>query len=121
MIVRPPFKLANTHAFAYLRLLRCGVCGCGITASEKFKKLSDGSVVRYVAGSWGRARGNLKCSLPWLREEELTNELVGILDKIELDEIAVRQKLEAEIERFYDFHAFATGEVFDRPPEKRAN
>jgi site-specific DNA recombinase len=117
---RSPVKFSHSNSFAYVRLLRCGVCGCGITANEKFKKIKDGSIVRYAYYLCTRGRGDLKCSSPWITELELTNELIGILDKVELDEIGIRAKLEAEIDRFYDFHAFVTGEVFDRPPEKRA-
>jgi hypothetical protein len=34
--------------FAFTKMMTCGLCGSGICADEKFKKLKDGSVNRHV-------------------------------------------------------------------------
>ena len=38
----------ESKEFAFTKLIRCGYCGSGITADEKFKKLKNGGVNRHV-------------------------------------------------------------------------
>ncbi|NCC93145.1 MAG: hypothetical protein EOM10_07650 [Opitutae bacterium] len=48
--------------------MKCGHCGSGITAEEKFKKLLDGSVRRYVYYGCGRSK-NQNCKNGYIRED----------------------------------------------------
>mgnify|MGYP007113034355 CR=1 FL=1 len=34
--------------FAFTKLLTCGLCGSGITADEKYKKLKNGEIKKYI-------------------------------------------------------------------------
>lgn len=43
-----------------MQLIRCGHCGSGISADEKFKKLKDGGVNRHVYYFCTKAR-NIDC------------------------------------------------------------
>lgn len=88
--------------FAFTKLMKCGYCGSGITAEEKFKKLIDGSVRRYVYYGCARSK-NVKCDHGMLREEELIEQLVGLMDKIDINEIGIKNKFEDEVSRFYKF------------------
>lgn len=88
--------------FAFTKLIKCGHCGSGITADEKFKKLSDGSVRRYVYYGCTRAR-DLNCKGGYLREEELIRQLAKILDEIDLDELGIQGQFKEEVERYYKF------------------
>ena len=38
----------GTKEFAFTRMIACGLCGSGIVADEKFKKLKDGGVNRLL-------------------------------------------------------------------------
>jgi len=88
--------------FAFTKLIKCGHCGSGITADEKFKKLSDGSVRRYVYYGCTRAR-NLHCKGGYLREEELINQLSHLIDKIDLNILGIQGQFKEEVERYYKF------------------
>lgn len=88
--------------FAFTKLMKCGHCGSGVTADEKFKKLSDGSVKRYVYYGCTRAR-DLNCKGGYLREEELIKQLTKILDEINLDELGIQGQFKEEVERYYKF------------------
>lgn len=88
--------------FAFTKLMKCGHCGSGITADEKFKKLSDGSVRRYVYYGCTRSR-NLNCKGGYLREEKLIKQLSKILDEIDLDELGIQGQFKEEVERYYKF------------------
>jgi len=88
--------------FAFTKLMKCGLCGSGISADEKFKKLSDGSVKRYVYYGCTRSR-DLNCKCGYIREEELIKQLSEILDKVDIDELGIKKQFEQEVGRYYKF------------------
>jgi site-specific DNA recombinase len=88
--------------FAFTKLIKCGHCGSGITADEKFRKKEDGSVRRYVYYGCTRAR-NIHCKGGYLREEELISQFIKLIDKLDLDELGIQGQLKEEIERYYKF------------------
>jgi len=101
-LTRNNISRQDCKEFAFTKLMKCGHCGSGITAEEKFKKLVDGSVRRYVYYGCARSR-NTKCNHGLLREEELIEQLVGLMDKIDINEIGIKSKFEDEVNRFYKF------------------
>lgn len=88
--------------FSFTKLFTCGYCGSGISAEEKWKELKDGTNAKYVYYSCSRARDR-NCKNKYIREEELITELLKILDKVDINELGMRQKLEDEIARFNIF------------------
>jgi site-specific DNA recombinase len=95
---------SESKEFAFTKLIRCGYCGSGISADEKFKKLKNGGVNRHVYYFCTRAR-NIDCKNPAINETNLINELVGLMDKIDLDELGVKSKVEQEMIRLNRFKA----------------
>jgi site-specific DNA recombinase len=94
----------ESKEFAFTKLIKCGYCGSGISADEKFKKLKDGGVNRHVYYFCTKAR-NIDCKNPAINETNLINELVGLMDKIDLDELGVKSKVEQEMARLNRFKA----------------
>ncbi|MEI6528283.1 MAG: recombinase family protein [bacterium] len=94
--------------FAFTKLFTCGYCGSGISAEEKYKPLKDGTHARYIYYSCSRARDR-NCKNKYIREEELITELLKILDKVNINELGMRQKLEDEIARFNIFQRSVLG------------
>ncbi len=92
----------DTKEFAFTRLIKCGYCESGITADEKFKKLKDGSVNRHVYYMCTRAK-DTDCKNRPINEEDIIEELSGLLDTIDLDEIGMRSKIEDEVARYNKF------------------
>ncbi|MFH1192994.1 MAG: zinc ribbon domain-containing protein [Candidatus Jorgensenbacteria bacterium] len=88
--------------------MTCGKCGSGITAEEKYKKLKDGTTSRYVYYGCGRSKDHT-CKSQYIREEELITQLIELIDKIDLNELGVKHKLEAEIERHQKFQRNVMG------------
>jgi hypothetical protein len=88
--------------FAFTKLMNCGLCGSGVTADEKFKRRKDGSTIRYVYYGCTRAK-NIHCTSGYLREEDLIEQLVKLMDKIDLNEMHMRQKFEEEVARLNKF------------------
>ncbi|MFA4999218.1 MAG: recombinase family protein [Parcubacteria group bacterium] len=94
--------------FAFTKLFTCGYCGSGISAEEKWKQLKDGTHAKYIYYSCSRARDR-NCKNMYIREEDLITELLKILDKVDINELGMRQKLEDEIARFNIFQRSVLG------------
>lgn len=94
--------------FAFTRLLKCGLCGSGITADEKFKKLQNGGVNRHVYYLCTKSR-NIDCKNKYINERDLIKELIGTIDIIDIDELGIRDKIERELKRYNTFRAGVLG------------
>ncbi|MCF7857515.1 MAG: recombinase family protein [Candidatus Pacebacteria bacterium] len=109
-------KLTSDHTvrklnkeFAFTKMITCGLCGSGVTADEKFKKLKDGTENRYVY--YGCTKFNDKhCPCGYIREEDLIEQLANILDTISLDEIGMKDRIKAEIQSHNEFQESVLGE-----------
>lgn len=88
--------------FAFTKLLRCGKCSSGVSAQEKYKKLKDGGLAKYVYYGCTRSK-DLHCGGGYLREEELIRQLTGLIEKLTIDELGLRKSLKEEIERHERF------------------
>lgn len=98
----------ETKEFAFTKLFTCGYCGSGISAEEKCKQLKGGGANRYIY--YGCTRGkDRNCKNKYIREEDLITELLKILDKVSINELGMRQKLEEEIARFNIFQRSVLG------------
>ncbi len=98
----------ETKEFSFTKLFTCGYCGSGISAEEKWKQLKAGGSNRYIYYSCSRAKDR-NCKNKYIREEDLITELLKILDKVNLNELGMRQRLEDEIARFNIFQRSVLG------------
>lgn len=96
--------------FAFTKLITCGHCGSGVTATEKYKKLKDGTTARYLYYGCTRSR-NLHCKGGYLREEELIGQLIKVMNQIDINEIGMRHKFEEEVARLTKFQKNFFGEA----------
>jgi len=99
---------SESKEFAFTKLMKCGLCGSGITADEKFKKLKDGGVNRYVYYGCSKSRDHY-CKCGYLREKDLVDQLLSIIDKLNLDKIGMKEIIEKEIEQYYKFRHAVLG------------
>lgn len=113
----PPRRHPGTNDFEFTRLLFCGNCGSGICAEEKFKHQKNGNVHRYVYYHCTRGK-NRNCTEESIREEELAIQLNHILEKIDIDEIGVKEKIIKEVQRYRKFSYGVLGQEteFDKRP-----
>lgn len=98
----------ESKEFAFTRLIKCGVCGSGITADEKFKMLKDGGTNRHVYYRCTKSK-DVACSNPAINETSLIEELSKLLDTLDIDEIGMREKIEEEIARYNKFRTGVLG------------
>jgi DNA invertase Pin-like site-specific DNA recombinase len=99
---------SQNKEFAFTRMITCGLCGSGVSADEKFKRQQNGNEHRYVY--YGCTKFNdKKCPCGYIREEDLIEQLAGILDTISLDEIGMKEKIKAEVEAHNAFQQSVLG------------
>lgn len=99
--------------FAFTKMITCGLCGSGVTADEKFKKLKDGTTNRYVYYGCTKFKDK-NCPCEYLREEELIEQLANIFDTVSLDEIGMKDKIKAEIESHNEFQESVLGQKSEK-------
>jgi DNA invertase Pin-like site-specific DNA recombinase len=106
--VKSQFVRSETKEFAFTRLMTCGLCGSGITADEKFKKQKNGNTHRHVYYGCTKVRDkNCKCG--YINEEDLIKQFEELIDKIDLDEIGMKERIKSEVERFKKFQRAVLG------------
>ena len=89
--------------FAFTKMMTCGLCGSGICADEKFKKLKDGSVNRHIYYGCTRSKDkNCKCG--YINEIELIQQFEKLIDQVNINEIGMKEKIKYEVERIKRFN-----------------
>jgi len=95
--------------FAFTKMFTCGFCGSGISAESKYKQLKDGTTAHYIY--YGCSRGKDRfCKNKYIREEELIEELLKIIDKLDMNELGILTRMEMEVERLNKFQNMVFGE-----------
>ncbi len=101
-IVATKKRKPGTLQFDFTRLMTCGGCGSGISAEEKYKQLKNGSVNRYVYYRCSKGK-RVECHEPYIREEQMLEQLLNIIDIIDIDELCVKKKLAKDLARYQKF------------------
>lgn len=96
------------HEFTFAKLMTCGYCGSGITAQEKIKEISDGSVRNYIYYSCTRHKDKF-CKNPYIREDNLIAQIEEIIDKLDINKLGARHIIDREIERHNKLRANVLG------------
>jgi len=98
----------NNREFAFTKLISCGLCGSGITACEKFKNQKNGNVHRYVYYGCTRSKDK-NCQCGYIREEEIIEQIIKILDTLDMNELGIQPKFKDEVTRYNKFRRIALG------------
>lgn len=109
-------QVIKTHGkeFAFTRMVKCGMCGSGITADEKFKKLLNGGVNRHVYYRCTKSKDR-KCTNPAINEDDLLKEFQKMAGTLDLNEVQLNEKLNLEIKKFKKLQAMFLGK--DNPTD----
>ena len=103
--------------FAFTKLMVCGLCQSGICAQEKYKQLKDGTHAKYIY--YGCTRGKDRhCKNKYIREKELITQLIKLIDRVDIDALGIRHRLENELKRFSKFQRIVLGSNEAPPGEQ---
>ncbi len=107
--------------FQFTRMFKCGGCGSGITAEEKIKRnKGNGYVHRYVYYRCTQAKDR-SCQEPPMREKDILDQLLKMIDEIDLDQIGAKKRIEEELDRYKAFTEGVLGEKVVKPKQKEVN
>lgn len=95
-------KTRQEKEFAFTKLMICGLCGSGITADEKYKKLKNGKTNTHVYYGCTKVRDR-NCQCGYINETDLLRQFEKLIDKVGIDEIGIKEKIKREVERFKKF------------------
>ncbi|MFA5184513.1 MAG: recombinase family protein [Patescibacteria group bacterium] len=94
--------------FAFTKVMTCGLCGSGISATEKFKKLKNDGYNRHIYYGCTKAKDK-NCKSGYISEEDLIKQLQKQVEKLDFKKLPVQDKIEGEIKRFKKFQMMTTG------------
>lgn len=100
-LTRSEIKHENKQ-FAFSRIMTCGLCGSGVTADEKWKKLANGGEAHYIYYGCNRSR-DISCKCGYMREEEIIKQLLEIIEKLDVNQNFINKKFNQERDRMITF------------------
>ena len=106
--VKSQFARSESKEFAFTKLMTCGLCGSGITADEKFKKQKNGNIHRHVYYGCTKTR-DMNCKGGYINEADLIKQFEELVEKVDLNEIGIKEKIKAEVERVKKFQKITLG------------
>jgi len=75
----------RNHEFAFTGLIKCGECGCSITAENKRKiNKGDKHIHNYTYYHCTKKKREIKCSQPCIEIKSLTKQIDALLQKIQI-------------------------------------
>ncbi len=94
--------------FAFTRLITCKLCGSGVSADEKFKKLKDGSVNRHVYYGCTKSKDR-NCKNSYINENDLIQQLQSLVESLDINLIPIKEKIIQEVKRHKLFQQIILG------------
>jgi hypothetical protein len=107
--------------FQFTKMFTCGSCGSGITAEEKIKRnKGNGNVHRFVYYRCTQAKDR-SCQEPPMREKDVLDQLLAIIDTVDIDQIGARKRIEDELERYNAFAENVLEKKIVKPKQKEVS
>lgn len=75
---------------------------------RNLKKQKNGNVHRYVYYGCTKFKDK-HCKSGYINEEELIEQFIGLMNQIDLDELGIKEKIKAEVERVKKFQRVIMG------------
>lgn len=90
--------------FAFARMAQCGLCGSSISGERKVRDRKGGRVAVYTYYGCNRSKDR-NCKAGYVREDDLLEQVLGLVDELEWHEALARNKFTEEYERMLRFQA----------------
>ena len=74
----------NRNTFAYTRIMKCGECGCTITAEKQKKKLINGTFNGHIYYRCSRLKGPGSCHQKYMKVDEVEKQIEETLKTIDI-------------------------------------
>ena len=98
-LVVPEKPKWGSKDFPFKQFLRCASCGSAVVGEEKAKTLANGRTKRYVYYHCSRQVA-YECTEPYIREDQLIDELVNVADEFQLSTSTAEPGLVKAVKNF---------------------
>ena len=95
-------KTRQEKEFAFTKLMTCGLCGSGISADEKYKKLKNGKVNTHIYYGCTKAKDK-HCECGYINETDLIKQLQILVDEVDLNQSSIGKRISTEVTRYKKF------------------
>lgn len=95
-----PPKSYHTKLFPFKSIFKCGGCGGGITAEDKYRKLLNGRIVKHIYYHCGRSV-DYECDEPYITEHDLIKQLIAKIDDMKFNYTGITRKIEEDIDKYH--------------------
>lgn len=95
-----PDKGYHNKLFPFKKIFKCGGCGGGITAEDKYRKLLNGRIVKHIYYHCGRSV-DYECDEPYITEKDLIKQLIAKVDEMKFNHTGINRKIQEDIERYH--------------------
>jgi hypothetical protein len=92
--------------------MTCGLCGSGISADEKYKKLKNGKINTHIYYGCTKSRDK-HCKCGYINETDLVKQLQKLLDDVDLNQSTIGKRIASEVSRYKKFTQSLLGEKSD--------
>ncbi|MFH1392534.1 MAG: recombinase family protein [bacterium] len=76
----------HIHTFAFTGMIRCGECGCMITAENKTKRQKNGTVHHYTYYHCTKRKLGPKCTQSVVQQNDLEGQIIATLDQLDISQ-----------------------------------
>lgn len=95
-------RTGDAKEFAFTKIMKCGLCSSGISATEKWKKQKSGPPKRHVYYGCTKARDK-HCKCGYISERELIKQIKDHIDTLSFKQHPMKDKIKDEVKRFKKF------------------
>ncbi len=95
-------RTGDAKEFAFTKIMKCGLCSSGISATEKWKKQKNGPPKRHVYYGCTKAKDK-HCKCGYISERELIKQLKDHIDTLNFKQHPMKDKIKDEVKRFKKF------------------
>lgn len=95
----PPKSKWGANYFTFRGLVRCADCGTQILGEVKFKATKAGGKNRHVYYHCSR-KVDYYCTQPYIREADLTDQIITVIKKLDYDELTIWPKLRYKLNEY---------------------
>lgn len=90
----------GSKKFPFKHLFYCGSCGSRLTVEDHFKPLKDGTKRRHVYYRCTKSTKDPDCKEPSIKAEDITEQILSMVDAGEFDDIETTEHLFKKIEQY---------------------
>jgi len=88
--------------------MKCGLCGSGICADKKYKKLKNGTINSYIYYGYSKVQDKT-CECGYITEFDLVKQLECLVNQVSVSKSGIKNQTKVELTRIKRFQLSVLG------------